>query len=215
VRGHHQERDVEMRGVLGRKLFVLLTALLLTVSFPACENPFDPLDTSSEIRGLSYVDFSLTWDRWDSDPEGDGVIVSIEYFNEFGDSLSFNDKSHRVVIEFYTQTEVGGAEIPDPEDPEAPPTIVPGRCTFGELFFSYPVVHSNSDDDIRIPIEAYKGAMAGAGYDFNDPLTVYDAFVNLRVFPPQQVPRPELIVFYCDQTIFEPEETAATPEELL
>jgi hypothetical protein len=198
-----------MRGVLGRRLFFLLTALFLTLSFPACENPFDPLDTSSEIRGLSYVDFSLTWDRWDSDPEGDGVIVSIEYFNEFGDSLSFNDKPHRVVIEFYSQRNVGGTV------PEEGGEATGGRCTFDSLFFSYPVVHTNSDDDIRIPIEAYQGAMAGAGFDFDNPEEGYQAFVNLRVFPPQQVPRPELIVFYCDQTIFEPEETAATPEELL
>jgi hypothetical protein len=69
-----------------KNAYFLLAVLLLTIGFTACTNPFDPLDKSDSIRGLSYIDFALTWDRWDADPEGDGVVVSIEYFNTFNDS---------------------------------------------------------------------------------------------------------------------------------
>ena len=189
-----------------RNLLFLAILLLPAVGLFGCVNPFDPLDTTDAIRGLSFVDFSLTWDRWDSDPGGDGVIVTVEYFNEFSDSLSFHDKPHRVVIEFYTEQVVGG------EVNETTGDITGGRPTFDELFFTFPVVHRNSDNDILIPIEAYVDAMVGAGYDLEEDAA---AFVNVRVFPPQQDPRPELIVFYSGQTIYEPEPTAAEPEDLL
>src|SRR5512137_353909 len=104
----------EMR-FAGRRLSWVLGAfaLLAVAALGGCENPFDPLDKSDEIKGLSYVDFSLTWDRWDSDPEYDGVVVGIDYYNEFNDALSFHDKPHQVVFEFYTQKVTN----PDSETP--------------------------------------------------------------------------------------------------
>lgn len=198
-----------MRSHFRRSPLLLLAVLLVTMLFSACTNPFDPLDTSTEIRGLSYIDYSLTWAFWDSDPEGDGVEVEVAYFNEFGDSLSFHDKKHRVVIEFYTQRTVGATV--DPENPDAEPTG--GILASDELFFTFPAEHSNSDDVIRIPIEAYEGAMAEAGYNFESCVTGetpgidqqpdFNAYVLVRVFPPQQKPQPQLIVFYTDQLLFE------------
>ena len=61
---------------LTRRSFLLLGAfaLLALTTLPGCENPFDPLDKSPKIQGLTFIDFSLTWDRWDSDPQFDGVV---------------------------------------------------------------------------------------------------------------------------------------------
>lgn len=207
-----------MRSLIRRKLLPLLSVLLISVAFTSCENPFDPLDTSEEIRGLSYIDYTLLWAFWDSDPEGDGVEVEVAYFNEFGDSLSFHDKNHRVVIEFYTQQTVGA--IVDPENPDAPPSG--GIPASDQLFFTFPVEHSNSDNTIRIPIEAYEGSMVEAGYDFTgcvtgeDPETGappdFNAFVQVRVFPPQQKPQAELVIYYADQLIYECPETLPPDE---
>ncbi len=191
-----------------RNLLILTALLVLTVPLTACVNPFDPLDTTDAIRGLSFIDYSLTWDRWDSDPEADGVIISIEYFNEFSDSLSFNDKPHRVVIEFYTERKIN----PDISETTGEPVEGSGTPTFDSLFFTFPVEHRNSDNDILIPIEAYEAAMVGAGYSLDEDAL---AFVNVRVFPPQQEPQPELVVFYDGQTIYQPEPTAAEEGDLI
>ena len=185
-------------------LYLLVTILTATVFF-ACENPFDPLDTSSEIRGLQYIDFSLTWEYWDSDPAGDGVVVSPEYLNEFGDSLSFHDKSHRLVIEFYTQKLVG--QVPDENG-----LLTGGSPTLDALVFAFPVNYDNTTDDIRIPVEAYRAQLIGAGYDLELPA---DAFVVLRVFPPKEIPRSELVAFYANVAVFEPEPTALVEDEIL
>lgn len=203
-----------MKRYIVRSQHLFLSALLMA-TLASCANPFDPLDTSTEIRGLSYIDYSLTWAAWDSDPEGDGVEVEIAYFNEFGDSLSFNDKKHRVVIEFYTQTKAGVVETPEGG-------TTSGITVADELFFTFPVEHSNSDHIIRIPIEAYQASMAEAGYNFETCVTDEDpgpeqqpnfnAYVLVRVFPPQQKPQPELIAFYIDQLIFECEETVPPDE---
>lgn len=190
----------------GRLVLALAVILVAAVTFPACENPFDPIDKTDEIRGLSFIDFSLTWDKWDSDPESDGVIVTIDYSNEFGDGLNFHDKPHQVVIEFYEQLLVG-AEIDDNGNP-VPNT---GRPTFGRLIFSFPIEHDHSDDDIRIPIEAYEGRLRDAGFADDESAV---AFVVVRVFPPKAVPQEELVAFLADQEIFVPEPTAAAEGEL-
>ena len=31
--------------------------------------------------------------------------ITMSYFNEFGDSLSFHDKPHKITIEFWSQVE--------------------------------------------------------------------------------------------------------------
>jgi len=195
-----------------KNAFVLLLALLLvSMGLAACTNPFDPLTKSDSIRGLSYIDFSLVWDRWDSDPEGDGVSVTVEYFNEFGDSLDFHDKPHRVVIEFWTEKLVGGIE-----DEEG--TIEGARSANDVLIFSYPVEQDFSDDDIRVPIEAYSGALA-ANFETFPEFTISNAaaeppenvFVLVRVFPPNQDPKPELVAYYSAQTVYEPEAAVLDP----
>jgi len=190
-------------GRLGLALAVILVAATV---FTACENPFDPLDKSDEIRGLAYIGFSLTWDQWDSEPGGDGVIATVDYFNEFGDALSFHDKAHLVIIEFYTQKSVG-PEIG--EDGEPVPNT--GRPTFDQLIFSYPVEHDFSDADIRIPIEAYEDDLVGAGYSLEEPAVV---FATVRVYPPKALPQEELVSFAPDQTVYEPDATAADPIDL-
>ncbi len=186
----------------GRKLTCLL-AILAIFSFGDCSNPLDPIDTSSRIRGLSFIDFSMTWDRWDSDIEFDGVAVTVEYFNEFSDSLTFHDKTHRITIEFYTQKLVGQTENEDSGELEG------GLPTVDELIFSHNVRHSNSDDEIRIPIEAYRESLESAGFDLTEDVQV---FVVLTVFPPLADPLPQLQQVFADQVVFQPEPTAFTEE---
>jgi hypothetical protein len=190
-----------------KNAYFLLAALLLTIGFTACTNPFDPLDKSDSIRGLSYIDFSLVTGAWDSDPELDGVEVSIEYFNTFNDSLDFHDKPTEVVIEFWTQTLAGAEE--DPETGE----ITGGVPTNDTLIFSFPVVVDFSDANIRVPIEAYDQALAANFTE--DPSFPEDAislFVLVRVFPPQADPKPELVAFFSDMTVYEPPVAVADPD---
>ena len=178
-----------------RSLLFGAFALLVVGTFPGCENPFDPLSESDKIQGLSYVDFAGTWDRWDSDSAYDGIVVTPEYYNEFGDSLSFHDKPHSVVIEFWTQTDIGTTESP--------------YIAKGTLFFSTTIDFSNSDDTIRIPVEAYRDSIPA---DIIDPATGESkGFIAMRVFPPQEYPREELPISYPDQTFFKPEASEGTP----
>jgi len=167
---------------------------LAAVVAVGCSNPFEPIEKTDRIEGLSYVDFSLTWDRWDSDPEYDGVVITPDYSNEFGDTLSFHDKPHRISIEFYNQ-------ISDPENTSAPPEL-------GDLFFSRSVTYENSEDDIRIPIEAYRSILEDEGFDLDAEVKV---FVICRFFPPQGFPREEMPVGYPDQSVFKPEISDVTP----
>ena len=169
-------------------------ALLMAGAFAGCENPFDPLDKSDKIEGLTYIDFSAGWERWDSDPQGDGLLVTLTYSNEFGDSLAFHDKPHKVVIEFWTQKDKNEG--------------VEGSSSYlmkDQLFFSKTIEFSNSDDDIRIPIEAYYQAMVAAAPSSTPDSVDWTGFVNVRVFPPEQYPRTELVAAYSDQVFYEPE----------
>lgn len=181
----------------GRKLSSMIGAfaLVAVAALGGCENPLDPLDKAEEIKGLTYIDFALTWERWDSDPEYDGVIVGVDYFNEFGDSLSFHDKPHQIVIEFYTQKTLNAKS-------DAP------IITFNKLIYSQSITLSNADDDIRIPVEAYRQALLDNRFKLKEDALL---FVIVHVFPPKQLPRPELVVGYSDQTIFKPEVAETTP----
>jgi len=199
------------------QLFLFFLVTLAAAMFPGCENPFDPLDKSDEIRGLSYIDFSLTLERWGSDPRSfDGAVVSPEYFNEFGDSLSFHDKPHKVVTEFWTQ----GALLADTDPETGEPIAGSGIPTNGALIFSYPVEYAFADDEIRIPREAYEPALAAAGYDIAPttdeegnfvPNSPVNLFVIVRAFPPKADPRPMLFAFYPDQEVWKPAEAVVTP----
>ncbi len=181
-----------------RSLLLGALALLASSLFVGCDNPIDPLDKSAKIQGLSYIDFSATWDRWDSDPEYDGILLTLDYKSEFGDGLSFHDKAHDVVVEFWTQIESG------PDD-----AILKSRET---LFFSKTIRYSNSDDDIRIPIEAYFSALEGSGIDLADDAGA-KVFMVVRVFPPEEFPRTELLVGQPDVIVFKRPTAVDTPNQ--
>jgi hypothetical protein len=171
-----------------------VVALLMAGAFAGCENPLDPLDKSDKIQGLTYIDFSASWERWDSDPQGDGLLVTLTYSTEFGDSLSFNNKPHKVVIEFWTEKDKNdGVEGASPYQAK------------DQLFFSKTIEFSNSDDDIRIPIEAYYQALQSAA-----PVD-YAGFMVVKVFPPEQYPRTELMVAQSGVVFFVPEESEDEP----
>jgi hypothetical protein len=174
-------------------LLLWAIALLGIAAFAGCQNPFDPLDKSDKIEGLSYISFSATLGAWNSDPGDDGLIVAMDYYNEFGDGLSFHDKPHDVVIELWTQVGVEGE-----------------FQTKGQLIFSRTVRYENSDDDIRIPIEAYYQAMLNAGLP--DGTGAFAGFMVVRVHPPQDYPRPELIVAQPGITFWEPPTAEDTPQ---
>jgi hypothetical protein len=183
-----------MRPTRLKRIFLGAVALLAMGVFAGCENPFDPLEESDKIQGLTYIDFSATWERWDSDPQGDGLVISLSYANEFGDTLSFHDKPHEVVIEFWTQKDQGAEATPPAS-----------YLVKDQLFYSKTIEYSNSDDEIRIPIEAYYQAyLAAAPVDDK-------GFMQVRVFPPQQYPRTELLVAQPDVIFFVPEAAEDTP----
>ena len=161
---------------------VLLGAIALVSAFvtAGCQNPLDPIDKSDKIQGLTWVEINdAAWEQWDSDPEADGMIISLAYKNEFGDELEFHDKGHDVAIEFWTQKDIG--------------TDDNSYLTRDQLFFSKTIHFEHSDDDIRIPVEAYFGGL-GEVFDFSDPNVAFEGMLVVRVFPPQEYPRPELLV---------------------
>ena len=174
--------------LFGRRVFLFgALTLVAALAVAGCQNPLDPLDKSDKIEGLSFVDFTATWDRWDSDPEFDGMVIGMDYKNEFNEGLAFHDKPHTVVIEFWTQLESG------PDD-----ALFKSK---DKLLFSQSITYSNSDDDIRIPVEGYFGALSASGVDMTATEGV-KCFVSLRVFPPQEFPRPELDVAQPDIVVY-------------
>ena len=167
-------------------------ALVSALAVPGCQNPLDPIDKSDKIQGLTWVEINdASFEQWDSDPEADGMLVSVAYKNEFGDELDFHDKPHDVVIEFWTQKDLGDTGSP--------------YLTRDQLFFSKTVRYEHSDDDIRVPIEAYFASL-GEVFDLSDPDTVYEGMLVVRVFPPQEFPRPELLVAEADTEFYLPPE---------
>lgn len=181
-------------------LRALLAAIALLTFLPlaGCQNPLDPIDKSDKIQGLTWVEIDdAALDRWDSDPELDGMVVTLTYKNEFGDQLSFHDKEHTVIIEFWTQKDIGTDDLP--------------YLTRDELIFSKSIDYENSEDDIRIPYEAYLGAL-GEFFDFTDPQASFEGMVVVRVFPPKGDPRPEFLVAEAGVLFFErPEGSDLTP----
>lgn len=182
-----------------RSLLFGAFVLLVAGALAGCENPFDPLDKSDKIQGLSYVEAGTTWEAWDSDPEADGVVIELTYKNEFGDTLDFHDKPHEVVIEFWTQKDIGSIET----EIDGEVTTSPAHLIQDELFFSKTIDYENSEDTIRIPVEAYEDsipetAFTTVGADADQ------VFVVVRVFPPQEFPREELYIAESDVLIFKP-----------
>ena len=190
-----------------RSLLFVVFAVAIAGAFSGCDNPFDPLKSSDKIQGLTFFDFAATQEHWDSDPEWDGVQISMSYYNEFGDSLSFHDKPHEIQIEFWSEKV--------PEDSTATTTAVRDK-----LLFTKTVEFSNSDDLIRIPVETYYSALptpttadsrrggssrAVAGY--TEPIKGY---LLIRIFPPQEYPQKELIFLQSDVEFYTPEDAPAT-----
>jgi len=172
-----------------RSLLFLVFSVAIVGTFSGCDNPFDPLKSSDKIQGLTFFDFSATQERWDSDPEWDGLQITMSYYNEFGDSLDFHDKPHKIQIDFYTEV------VTDPGPPEVTTWIFRTSKT---------VEFSNSDDFIRIPIEFYGGLI---GID-SSTLADIKGCLQLRVFPPQEYPKKELVSpVACDVTFYTFEET--------
>jgi hypothetical protein len=182
-----------------RSLLFGAFVLFMAGALAGCENPFDPLDKSDKIQGLSYVEAATTWEAWDSDPEADGVVIELTYSNEFGDTLDFHDKPHEVVIEFWTQKDIGSIETEvDGEIETSPPYLIQDK-----LFFSKTIDFENSEDTIRIPIEAYEDAIPEEAYT-EVGADADQVFVVVRVFPPQEFPRQELYIAESDVLIFKP-----------
>ena len=183
-----------MRLAGSRSLLFLAVAVLLAGA--GCENPFDPLNTSDKIQGLTYFDFAATQEHWDSDPEWDGVQISMSYYNEFGDSLSFHDKPHKIQIEFWSE-KAGEDDTTTVRD---------------ELLFSVAVEYSNSDDLIRIPIESYYSYLPAPESD-DEADAAITGYLLVRVFPPQDYPQNELIYLQGGVEFYTPEEAPLVIEE--
>ena len=172
-----------------RTLLFWAAAVFMAGSFAGCDNPFDPLKSSDKIEGLTYFDFSASQEHWDSDPEWDGMQITLNYYSEFGDSLSFHDKPHKVQIEFWSEA-IGPDSVAEP----------------GSLLSSKTVEFSNSDDLIRIPIEYYGGSLA---LPSTEPITGY---IIVRIYPPQSYPQRELIApIQGGQEFYTPEDVPLTP----
>jgi len=157
-----------------RSLLSLVVFIAIVGAVAGCNNPFDPLKSSDKIEGLTYVDFAAVQEHWDSDPDWDGVQITLSYFNEFSDTLSFHDKSHKVQIEFWSSKDSSGTPVIKVRD---------------KFLTSKTVEFANSDDFIRIPIEYYGGLI---GIDPVTPVDITGCMV-VRIFPPQEYPQKELI----------------------
>lgn len=192
-----------MKRTARNRFLAMLTAVLVLLTMAGCDNPFNPLEESAEIKGLTYFDWAGTWERWDSDPDYDGFLVTLEYFNEFGDGLEFRDKPHTVRVEFYQQITVGG----DVDEVTGEPIEGSGTPSFGSLLFTHETTFENTDDDIRIPVELYRANIAGA---LDEEGTEANVYIIVRLFPPKEKPQRELVLGYPDQIVFK-EETTPTP----
>jgi hypothetical protein len=173
-----------------RSLLFLIFTVAIAGAIAGCDNPFDPLKSSDKIQGLSYFDFSATQEHWDSDPEWDGLQLTLSYFNEFGDGLNFHDKTSKIQVELWS--DVAGATAAEP-----------ATRTF---LTSFTVTFSNSDDPIRIPIESYVGFL-----EITDPPTDIKGCLQVRLFPPQEYPQKVLVApFQCAVPLYN-KEAAVSP----
>ncbi|MHB8836250.1 MAG: hypothetical protein ACYC9Y_11145 [Candidatus Methylomirabilia bacterium] len=165
-----------------RSLQIVCIAVALTGAVAGCDNPFDPLKSSDKIQGLTYFDFAATQEHWDSDPEWDGLQIAMNYYNEFGDTLSFHDKPHQVQVEIWSET----------TSSSTPPVVT------RKFLASKTVDFSNSDDFIRIPVEYYGGFLSIA-----DPPVDISGCLQVRIFPPQEYPQRELVApIQCDVNLY-------------
>jgi len=187
-----------VRGVCGamrltglRSLLFLAVGIFIAGAVAGCDNPFDPLSKSDKIQGLTYFDFAATQEHWDSDPEWDGLQIDMNYYNEFGETLSFHDKSHKVKIDIYSEK----------SDDSTPPVVTRSFLT------SKTVEFSNSDDSIRIPIEFYGGLL-----EYADPPEDITGCLQVRIYPPQEYPQRELVApIVCGVPFYTAPEAVLSP----
>ena len=172
-----------------RSLLFVAVAVVMTGAFAGCVNPFDPVNSSDEIQGLAYFDFAAEQAHWDADQEWDGLLVTLSYFNDLSEQISFHDKSTKVQIEFWS--EAAGATTGDPS----------GR---GKLLTTKTVEVTDSDDVITIPIEFY------ASYLPLPSTTPITGCLFVRLFPPQEYPQKELDSLQCGVEFFTPEDVILT-----
>ena len=173
-----------------RSLLFWSVAVLFSGAVAGCDNPFNPLDKTDKIQGLTWFDFSQGQARWDTDPEWDGLEVTLDYHNEFGDGLNFHDKPHKVQIELWS--EVDGATATEK--------------VRGSIIYTKTVTFSNSDDIIRIPVESYASALALPSTDD------IKGFMLVRIFPPQESPKKELVApIQKDVVFYKPLDVPVTP----
>jgi len=174
-----------------KSLLLLVVVMAIAGTVTGCDNPFDPLKSSDKIQGLTFFDFAATQEHWDSDPEWDGVQIVMNYYNEFGDTLSFHDKSHKVQIDFYS----------DVSSDATPPVVTRTFLTSKTVDFS------NSDDFIRVPIEYYGGLL-----DIEDPPKDIQGCLKISIFPPQESPQRELVApMQCKVDLYKAEEVVTPP----
>lgn len=168
-----------------KSLLFLVFAVAIAGTVAGCDNPLDPLKSSDKIEGLTYFDFSATQEHWDTDPDWDGLQITMNYYNEFSDTLSFHDKPHKIQIDIYS-------EVSDE---------VAAKAVTRSFIISKTVDFENSDDFIRIPIEYYGGFLGIA--DSPDPVK---GCLQIRIFPPQEYPQRELVApLQCEVNLFTPE----------
>ena len=178
------------------RLLLGVIAVLTALSVAGCQNPIDPVDKSDKIQGLTWVEInSADLAMWDSDPGNDGLEISLSYKNEYGDELSFHDKSHNVVVELWTQKDTGTTEN--------------SFLTRDQLFYSQTIDFENSDDAIRIPYEAYISQLSAA---YGGLTVTATGMLVVRVFPPEEDPRPELLVAMSDVDFYVPPTVADSTE---
>lgn len=166
-----------------KSLLFWAVAVVVAGAVAGCDNPFDPLEKSDKIQGLTYFDFTASQEHWDSDPDWDGLQISMNYYNEFGDTLSFHDKPHKIQIELWSQE----------------PGEVATEFIRGSLIASKTVEFANSDDFIRIPIDYY-----ATGLPLDSKVSI-QGYLLIRVYPPLEYPRKELIFLQADVELFTPE----------
>lgn len=124
----------------------------------------------SPLSKISSIDFSFVWDSWDSDHEGDGVAIKIEYFNILGDTVHCKNKPVKVGIEFWTQNLLGEALV----------------SVKNELVFYHTVIVDSSETIVSIPVEMYEAMLADNFPIF--PGEPVQLFVVVRVSPLRGVP---------------------------
>jgi len=185
--------------VAGRALLFGVFALLAVTIACRVREPFDPLSKSGKIVGLSYIDFSITWDRWDPTP------------NTTASSWSSPTTTSSATPSSSTTSHTTSRSSSGPR------RKCPLRKTrevlhsYDRLAYSRTLEIVNSDDTVRIPIEDYRDKLAAAGLDLSANVPV---FAIVRLTPPEE-PGRVIVIGYPDMEVFRPSEGRRHAEPLI